>query len=521
MEKETESVVNSESRPLWRRPIIVAVALLIVAAAFVVACAVPAINPDESQATTEDAATVESQDAAEQGTENQDTANAGAATEPAGEDVAAEAEPSAAESNPADQYAVDTEPSEEFNGIPVGLTVSGLPYKGDPDAPVILVEFSDYQCPFCGRHFVQTEPALTEKYVRNGQMRSVFVDFPLEGLHPNAPAAHAASLCVLDQGSVENYWKMHGALFTSVDEWGSVFDPTDIFLRLAEESGADADAVKACLDDGTVRQDVNASVDFSMSQGFQGTPSFQLIRVEDGAMSQFSGAQPFEQFEAQIDLLLSGGMPEQTAQEAGGAAEIPFWATPEGWQPDPDRPGYNMAGDEYKGDIDAPIQVIEFSDFQCPYCRRHAQDAQPTLDEKYVDTGEILWIFKHFPLTIHPQAPAAGVAAECAAEQGKFWEMAEALFNSQSEWSVSDPNPVLSGVAEDLGLDMEAFSACLDDEEMANRVASDTEDGAPFVRGTPTFIILHDGSGSIVPGALPVDSFTQIFDELLAAGGGE
>jgi protein-disulfide isomerase len=218
--------------------------------------------------------------------------------------------------------------------------------------------------------------------------------------------------------------------------------------------------------------------------------------------------------------LLSGEMPEPQEQAQESAAEIPFWATEEGWQPDPGRPGYNMAGDLYKGDLDAPIKVIEFSDFQCPYCKRHAEQTQSTLDEQYVDTGEVLWVFKHFPLDIHPQAPAAGVAAECAAEQGQFWEMAKLLFDAQQDWSVNDPTPVFSELADELGLDTDAFSACLDDPAMAERVSSDMADGAPFVQGTPTFIILHAGSGSIVPGALPVDSFVQLFDELLAADEG-
>ncbi len=464
----------------------------------------PSIRPEENAAAEEQATPA---------AENQDAADTDAPEE--GADADAEA------ANPADMFLVDSEPSEEYNGIPVGLTVSGLPFRGDPDAPVILVEYSDYQCPFCARHFVQTEPAITEKYVRDGQVRSVFVEFPLEGLHPNAPAAHAAALCVLEQGSVESYWKMHGELFRSVEEWGNLPDGAEVFARLAAESGADADALKACLEDGEQLAAVNGLVDFAMSQGFQGTPSFQFIRVEDGAVSEFSGAQPFDQFEAQIDLLLSGEMPAEPEQQAAADAEIPYWATVEGWQPDPDRPGYNMAGDLFKGSLDAPITVIEFSDFQCPFCKRHTEMTQPALDEAYVDSGQVMWIFKHFPLDIHPQAPMAGVAAECAGEQGKFWEMSELIFAGQSDWSVADPAPVLSGMAEELELDMDAFAACMEDTEIADRVTSDLADGAQFVRGTPTFIILHEGDGSIVPGALPEESFVQLFDELLAGTASE
>ena len=88
-----------------------------------------------------------------------------------------------------------------------------------------------------------------------------------------------------------------------------------------------------------------------------------------------------------------------------------------------------MAGDEYRGNTDAKVTVIEFSDFQCPFCKQHVEETQPALDEEFVDSGKVMWVFKHFPLSIHPQAPAAGAAAECAADQGKFWEMHELLFS--------------------------------------------------------------------------------------------
>jgi protein-disulfide isomerase len=496
LEKEMDQVTNTESRPFWRHPLFMAGVLLVVISLAVAACALPGTQPDDPQAVTEPAAAGEDPDPVNVDTGNPDSAD-----------------PESADTNPADQFAVDQAPTETYLDIPVGITASGLPYRGDPDAPVIMVEYSDYQCPFCGRHFVQTEPALTEKYVRDGQVRMVFIDFPLEQLHPNAPRAHEAGLCVLAQGSAANYWKMHGELFRSGQEWGGSLDPLEVYTRLAEEAGADMDAFNECMENGEQRDAVAQQVDRAMQQGFGGTPSFQLIRVEDGAISQLVGAQPFDQFEAQIDLLLSGESPQVAEQQSGGAADIPFWATEEGWQPDPDRPGYNMAGDQYKGSLDAPITIIEFSDLECPFCKRHTEQTQPTLDEQYVDTGKVLWVFKHFPLDIHP-----GAAAECAAEQGQFWEMVDLLFERQSDWSTANPVPVLTEIAEELGLDGGAFTACIEDDEIADRVISDLQDGTPFVRGTPTFIVLHQGEGSIIPGALPAESFTQVLDEILAEG---
>jgi protein-disulfide isomerase len=410
-------------------------------------------------------------------------------------------------------------PSDEtYKGLPVGFTEEGLPYRGEPDAPIVMVEYSDFQCPFCSRYFVQTEPSVDESFVRNGQVRVVFHDLPLVDLHPEAPAAHTASLCVAEQGSATRYWEMHAELFRSVWEWAENADPLPVFARIAEQVGADMTAYQACMDTGEQAAIVEARVEVGMGRGVNGTPSFQFVRVDDGASFLLVGAQPYDQFESMVTAILAGETPS-VAQEPETQAEpqgIPFWATAEGLASNPDRPGYTMAGDEVRGSEDAPLTIIEYSDFQCPFCKRHMDETQPTLDEKYVDTGQVRWVFKHFPLNIHPQAPAAGVAAECAAEQGQFWEMRTKLFEAPDSWSITEPNPIFVGYAEELGLDGTAFAACLDDPEMAARVDSDLQDGVQFVQGTPTFIVLHGTEGSIIPGALPVDTFVSILDEQLA-----
>lgn len=409
---------------------------------------------------------------------------------------------------------------ETYKGIPVGFTEDGLPYRGSPDAPVVMLEYSDYQCPFCARYFVQTEPALDESYVRTGLVRVVFHDFPLVSLHPQAPAAHAASLCVAEQGSATRYWQMHAEIFRSVNEWGRLADPLPVLARLAEQVGADMDAYAACMDAGDQFVVVGDRVDIGFARGFGGTPSFQFVRTRDNEVFELVGAQPYEQFAGVIDAVLGGAMPQPQAQgQEQGNAGIPFWATAEGLAPDPARPGYNVAGDQYKGNPDAPVVVIEFSDFQCPFCMRHSQVTQPILDQKFVDTGKVLWVFKHFPLSIHPQAPAAGIAAECAAEQGRFWEMHELLFENMERWSVANPQPVLSSLAAEMGLDMNTFELCAADPAMSARVDSDLNDGAPYVRGTPTFIVLRGEEGSIIPGALPEETFSQVLEEELAAAG--
>lgn len=405
-------------------------------------------------------------------------------------------------------------PTGEYDGIPVGFTAEGYPYRGSPDAPITMYEYSDFQCPFCSRYFIQTEPALDRSYVRSGAVRVVFRDFPLVELHPNAPAAHVAALCVADQ-SAPLYWAIHARLFETQSEWNQLPDPAAYFADLVKEIGADEVQYQTCVDSGDKKAIVEQRVAEAMEKGFSGTPSFQFVRESTAEAFPLVGAQPYDQFAGLIDTLAAGGTPEQAQEEAAGSNEIPFWATADGLKPNPDRPEQNMAGDFYRGNLDAKVVVIEFSDFQCPFCRKHTLETQPTLDEKFVDTGDVMWVFKHFPLTIHPQAPAAGAAAECAAEQGKFWPMHDRLFNTIEEWSVSDPSPVFTDLAEQLELDVEAFSACLSGEEAAKRVQEDLEAGTPFVRGTPTFIVLYNGQGSIIPGALPADRFTSILQEVL------
>jgi protein-disulfide isomerase len=415
--------------------------------------------------------------------------------------------------------------TETYQEIPVGFTAEGYPFRGAPDAPITVYEYSDFQCPFCARYFVQTEPSLNEEFVRAGQLRVVFRDFPIAQLHPNAPAAHVAALCVAEQGSAARYWEMHDELFTTQTVWSNLTDPQSYLVDLAEEVGADVVRFNDCVASGVMQSRIEQSLSEGQSIGINSTPSFNFVREATAEAFQLIGAQPYEQFAGMITALAAGETPpqaQQAAEQSGGQnADIPFWATAEGLVPDPARPGYTVAGDQYRGNPDAKVVVIEFSDFQCPYCRQHVTETQPVLDETFVDTDEVMWVFKHFPLNIHPQAEAAGVAAECAADQQKFWEMHDLLFTNVEQWSISDPNPIFAGYAQELALDTEQFDACVVEGEAMTRVQNDMNDGAPFVQGTPAFVVLFNGEGRIIPGALPADRFSAALEEVLALAGQE
>lgn len=405
-----------------------------------------------------------------------------------------------------------------FESMPVGYTQDGHIFRGNPDAPITVYEFSDYQCPFCARHFAQTEPALNETYVQGGQIRIVFMDFPLVQIHPNAPMASTAALCAGEQSPVA-FWKMHSLIFETQNDWENSVEPMAFFEGLSSQLDIDSEAFAKCLESGRTEAVIERSYATGRALGFSGTPSFQFVVEESGESYNLVGAQPFDRFASWIDALAAGEVPpeaRQTADEAPeGEPQIPFWATEEGLAADPDKPGYTMAGDTYRGSLDAEVVIVEYSDYQCPFCKRHTTQTQPTLDSEFVDTGQVRWVFKHFPLNIHPQAPMAGVAAECAGEQGQFWEMHELLFESVPNWSVRDPKPALLDLSEELGLDAEAFDVCLDDESIMARVESDFAEGRPFVQGTPTFIVMAGGQGRIIPGALPAETFVQAVQEII------
>jgi protein-disulfide isomerase len=161
-----------------------------------------------------------------------------------------------------------------------------------------------------------------------------------------------------------------------------------------------------------------------------------------------------------------------------------------------------------KGPADAPIQLIEFSDFHCPFCKR----VEPTIAQvlkKY--DGKIRFVYKDFPLdSLHPQARAAAEAARCAGDQGKFWE-----FHGKVYAGASDASPAtMQAYAKDVGLDAATFETCRSSRKYQSQVQADVAEGMKFgVSGTPAFFI----NGRFLSGAQPLEAFTKIIDEELQA----
>lgn len=406
--------------------------------------------------------------------------------------------------------------ADAYQGIPTGFTDDGAPYRGNPKAAITLVEYTDYLCPFCGAYFRDTLPGLMEKYVRSGQVRFVVQDFPLASLHPTAPRGAIAAQCVAEQDAAK-FWRMHDFLLGNQQQWGRLPDPTDSLTQTAGKMGVDVKRYQACLASGRGDARVQKSIAAGQALGFNATPTFQFVNQATGKTFSMSGAESIEVFSLWLDSMLAGKEPPQP--KAPEKPQLPAWAKADGLSPDPARPGYTVSGDPYKGNPNAKLVLVEFTDFACPACKRHSDETTAMLQKDFIDTGKVLWIVKHFPLRMHPQAPIAAAAAECAGQQGRFWSMHDLLFQRSEQWSGNAKvDSVFSDYAAGLGLDKTKFSACLAGRHPLEQVLRDLYDGQSIgVRNVPAFALLRGESGTMVVGARNAEQFASIIAEQLSA----
>jgi protein-disulfide isomerase len=169
-----------------------------------------------------------------------------------------------------------------------------------------------------------------------------------------------------------------------------------------------------------------------------------------------------------------------------------------------------------KGSPAAPVTVYEMSDFQCPYCRRHAVETFPELERRFIATGKVRWVFINFPLTqIHPNAAAAAEFAMCSAKAGRFWPIHDLIFKYQDKWApLKDPAPFLLSLADSAGMGRDAVMPCLMSGEMRSLVQSDAQGAARSgAASTPTFYI----EGGLLEGAAPLTDFVGILDSIFTA----
>lgn len=190
-------------------------------------------------------------------------------------------------------------PAEKAAAVSLDLRKEKFPFYGDADAGVAIVEFSDFECPYCRRHQKSTVPALREKYVNSGKVKYLFADFPLS-FHSHAEPAAIAAACANQQGA---FWKMHDRLF---QDQRTLDEPA--FLKFASDLHLNDGEFKLCLKDPKVAAQVRATAQLGESVGVQGTPAFLIGRIRNGVLVDaqlVSGAQPLANFERVLDPLLS------------------------------------------------------------------------------------------------------------------------------------------------------------------------------------------------------------------------
>ena len=181
------------------------------------------------------------------------------------------------------------------------VSIDGAPFLGEKDAPVTVVEFSDYQCPFCARNFQQTFPQIVSDYIEAGKVKYVFRDYPLENIHPDAFKAAEAARCAAEQGK---FWEMHDQLFTNQ----KALKPDDLIAH-GKAVSLDESELKACLESGKQAPHVRKDMSEAREAGVRGTPGFFIGLTKPRepsikAVKYLSGAQPYANFKEAIDTLL-------------------------------------------------------------------------------------------------------------------------------------------------------------------------------------------------------------------------
>jgi protein-disulfide isomerase len=193
-------------------------------------------------------------------------------------------------------------------------------------------------------------------------------------------------------------------------------------------------------------------------------------------------------------------------------------ARPPAPPPKPTNITMNLEGREFLGSKDAPLTMVQFTDYQCPFCQRFHTTTFPEIKKNYIDTGKLRFYSRDLPLDFHPNAAKASEAARCAGEQKKFWPMHEILGANAARLDIES----LTGFAKQLNLDADAFRKCIESGKHAAAVQNDAAEAARIgANGTPTFLVgrsTADGViGELVEGALPYPMFDQKLKSLEAA----
>lgn len=359
------------------------------------------------------------------------------------------------------------------------------PAFGPRHAKVTIVGWIDFECPYCARA-TETLQALREAYPED--VRFEFRHQPLPN-HPRAVPAAIAALAAHEQG---RFWDYHDLLFQQQRALSDA--DLEAYARMI---GLDLPRFLRSLEDPQHEAVIREDAAEGRRLGALGTPTYFV----NGR--KLMGNRTFEEFRLLIDAeiaraddLLARGTPPEALYQA--LLDAP--------------PASPIVGDAPTlGPDDAPVTVIEWSDFECPFCARGAERLRE-IRLRYGDRVRIA--YKHQPLPTHKNAQLAAEASLAAHAQGQFWAFHDLLFSHQQELS----RPLLERFAEQLGLDLDAFRSALDEGTYAEQVRRDASEGLMLgARSTPTYFV----NGRRIRGAQPLSTFIQVIDQELARAAAE
>ncbi len=348
---------------------------------------------------------------------------------------------------------------------------TGVPARGPHDAPVVIIEFSDFECPFCGR----VAPVLDEiVQAYPNQIRHVFKHSPLPS-HSRAPLAHEATLAAGAQGK---FWEMHDLLFTNQQR----LDADDL-VRYAKQLGLDLKAFNHALRSRRYRAVVEQDLTEARGLGVDATPTFFV----NG--QKLIGARPLADFKKVVETQLKA-----LAGGSQGTGDRQAIKSPE--------PETAVGSIVTRGPESAPVTITWFSDLESSLSVKADRLLREVMG-LYPDAVRV--VFRHRPLEFHVGALLAHEAALAAGEQGKFWQMHDLILAKQRALTRED----LIGHAERLGLDLESFTAALDGHAYRAAVERDlAEARRREVRGTPVFFV----NGRRIDGIQPLARFQDAID---------
>jgi protein-disulfide isomerase len=388
----------------------------------------------------------------------------------------------------------DDKPDTQVWKVPIGTS----PVRGSSSALVTVVEFGDFQCPFCKK----VQPTLERLRSEYGdRVRFVWKDQPLS-FHPRAePAAEVARSARAQKGEAA-FWTLHDKLFASQPK----LDDADL-ESVARAAGLDVGKTSAAIKGKTYAKAIDADISLGDDVQASGTPHFFI----NG--HRLVGAHPYEKFKAAIETELT----KAEGLVRGGVAKTALYETiiKDGKSaPDPERktvPASTVTA-PFRGAANAKVVIQEFSDFQCPFCGR----AEPTIDELLkAYPGKVKVVWRNVPLPFHQDAPLAAEAArEAFVQKGNdgFSKMRELLFKGQKSQD-GLKRTALEGYAATVGLDLQKFGKALDDRTHQAAIEADKKAASDAgISGTPAFTI----GPYYLSGAQPLPKFKKLVDRVLS-----